>query len=239
MATNVMNLKRPSDRNFYLAAAIVFPLLVLIGYFRSYYGRVFFESPPELFGWLVHIHGFVMSAWVLYFTAQVALVRIKNIKLHIAMGFAGIGLAALAVITGIAAAYKAHIVEGRAPAGLEPHPFFIIPVGDMFLFVLFFAVAIYYRKKPAIHKSMMLMTAINFLPPALARMPVVAPELTILWAFGISALVGLIAMGWMWWKHGKFNWIFASAHLLFLTFLPARIWFSNTEVWLSFTRWLA
>jgi len=238
MATNAITLRRPSDRNLYLIAAISFPLLVLIGYFKSYYGRGLFEGVPVPTTF-AHIHGIVMSAWVIYFVAQVALVRSKNIKLHMTMGFAGIGLALLAIGTGLAAAYKANLIELRAPPGLNPHSFFLIPAGDMVLFVIFFAGAIYYRKKAQIHKSLMLMTVINFLPPALARIPVVPPELTILWAFGASAISGLAVLGWQRYKHGKFNWVFAGALGLFIFALPFRIWFSSTEAWLNFAGWLA
>lgn len=238
MATNAITLRRPSDRGLYLIAAISFPLLVLIGYFKTYYGRGLFDGVPAPTT-LAHVHGIVMSAWVIYFVAQVALVRSKNIKLHMTMGFAGIGLAVLAIVTGFAAAYYANIIELRAPPGLNPHSFFLIPAGDMVLFALFFAGAVYYRKKAAIHKGLMLMTAINFLPPALARMPVVPPELTILWAFGVSAVLGLAVLGWQRYKHGKFNWVFAGALALFIVALPFRIWFSGTEMWLNFTAWLA
>jgi hypothetical protein len=238
MAVNAITLRRPSDRSLYLVAAISFPLLVLMGYFKSYYGRGLFEGVPAPTT-LAHIHGIVMSAWVLYFVAQVWLVRSKNIKLHMTMGFAGIGLAALAVVTGMMAAYYGNLIERRAPPGLNPHSFFLIPAGDMLLFVLFFAGAIYYRKKPAIHKSLMLMTAINFLPPALARMPVVPPEFMILWAFGASALIGIAVLVYQKIVHGKIVGLFAAALGLYIFFLPFRIWFSGTETWLSFAGWLA
>ena len=161
-----------------------------------------------------------MSVWVLYFVAQVALIRSKNIKLHMTMGMAGIGLAVLAIVTGLAAAYNAQLIEGRAPGGLNPHSFFLIPVGDMLLFVIFFAGAIYYRKRPAEHKGLMLMTAINFLPPALARIPVVPPEFTILWAFGLSSLIGVSVLVYQKSKHGKINRVFAAALLMFIVALP-------------------
>jgi hypothetical protein len=238
MAVNAITLRRPSDRGLYLIAAIGFPLLVLIGYFKSYYGRGLFEGVPAPSS-LAHIHGIVMSAWVLYFVAQVALIRSKNIKLHMTTGMAGIGLAVLAIVTGLAAAYNAQLIEGRAPGGLNPHSFFLIPVGDMLLFVVFFAGAIYYRKRPAEHKGLMLMTAINFLPPALARMPVVPPEFTIFWAFGLSSLIGISVLVYQKSKHGKINRVFAAALLMFIVALPLRIWFSGTAIWLSFTGWLA
>src|SRR6266404_4668362 len=152
MAINANILRRPSDRGLFLTAAILFPLLVLVGYFKSYYFSAFFDVRPVANA-LVHVHAAVMTLWVVYFTTQIALIRSKNVKLHMTMGMAGIALAALVVVVvGLVTAYDAHLVRAAAPAGINPHGFFVIPVFDMLLFVIFFAGAIYYRKRPAEHK---------------------------------------------------------------------------------------
>ncbi len=239
MAVNadVLPRRRPSDRNFFLWAAILFPLVVLIGYFKSYYFSAFFDV-PSVANALVHAHGIVMTVWVLYFVAQVALIRTKNVKLHMTLGLFGIALAALVIVVGLATAYDAQLVRHAAPPGNDPHEFFILPVGDMFLFVVFFAAAIYYRKRPLEHKSLMLMTAINFAPAALFRIPVVSPENQLLFAFGVPGIVAIMCLIWFKLKHGKFNYIFAAATLLYLFFLPFRIYFAETSAWHGFTNWL-
>jgi hypothetical protein len=239
MAINANVLRRPSDRGLYLAAAIAFPLLVFIGYFKSYYFSAFFDV-PALANTLVHFHGIVMSVWVLYFVSQVALIRTKNVKLHMTMGMVGIALAALVVIVGLLTAYDAQIVRNAAPPGVNPQAFFILPVGDMVLFAIYFAGAIYYRKRPQEHKSLMLMTAINFMPAALFRIAFVPAEYTELFAFGIPGLIALGCMAWMRAKHGKFNYVFAAATLLyFIAFPPIRFIFTETAIWRGFTNWLA
>lgn len=96
--TRAKVLGRPSDRRLFLAAAILFPIFVLIGYFKTYYFSRFFPDARPIANNLVHLHGIVMTVWVLYFAAQIALVRTKNIKLHITMGMFGVVLAALARI---------------------------------------------------------------------------------------------------------------------------------------------
>ena len=238
MAINANLLRRPSDRSLFLAAAIIFPLLVLAGYFKSYYFSAFFTGVRPIANALVHAHGIVMSAWVIYFVVQVALIRSKNIKLHMSMGMAGIALAALVVIVGMATAYDAQLVRNSAPPGADPHEFFILPAGDMLLFVIYFAGAIYYRKRPAEHKSLMLMTAINFMPAALFR---IAPAPEMLFAFGIPLLVAIGALIWMRVKHGKFNRVFVAAILLWTIASPVtfRMMLASTPAWHSFTNWLA
>src|SRR6478672_300501 len=196
MAANAQVLRRPSDRGMFLIAAVMFPLLVVVGYARSYYFGSFFGAKP-LANTLVHAHGLVMSAWVIYFVAQVALVRSKNLKLHMTMGFAGIALAALVVVVGMVTAWDSLMIRRNSPAGMDPHSFFLIPVVDMLLFVVFFAGAIWYRKRPAEHKTLMLMTAVNFAPAAVARIPLGLPEtLMILQAFVFPFSLAVAAFIW-------------------------------------------
>lgn len=240
MAINANLLRRPSDRSLFLAAAVTFPLIVLAGYFKSYYFSSFFSEVRPVANALVHAHGVVMSAWVIYFVAQVALIRSKNVRLHMTMGMAGIALAALVVIVGLATAYDAQLVRNSAPPGADPHEFFILPVGDMLLFVVFFAAAIYYRKRPLDHKSLMLMTAINFMPAALFRIPIVPESYVMLFAFGVPTLIAVASLVWLWAKHGKFNRVFAAAIVLYIVTSPFtfRMMLANTAAWHGFTNWL-
>ena len=51
------------DRRIYTWAAIAIPLIVLAGFARSYYLKGLFAG-PALPGLLVHVHGIVMTLWV-------------------------------------------------------------------------------------------------------------------------------------------------------------------------------
>jgi hypothetical protein len=104
MAANINSLSpRLADRKLFLVTAIGFPLIVLIGYFRTYYFSQFFDVLP-IANSLVHLHGIVMSLWVVYFVVQVALIRSKKVKLHMTMGMAGVVLAAIVIVVGMATA---------------------------------------------------------------------------------------------------------------------------------------
>ena len=245
MATNVnvlraqpANRPRATDRGLFLVAAIGFPLLVLIGYFKSYYFSAFFDVRPVANA-LVHAHGVVMSLWVLYFVAQVVLIRSRNVKLHMTMGMVGIALAIIVVVVGMATAVDAQLVRGAAPPDVNPHSFFMLPVSDMTLFVIFFAGAIYFRKRPAEHKTLMLLTAISFLPAALFRIPVVPPEYAMPWAFGVPALIAVACLAWHSRKHGKVNRVFALGVSLILIAIPLRVLIMESRVWLAVVGWLA
>lgn len=239
MAANLGVLNpRLADRRLFLIAAIGFPLVVLVGYFRSYYGSVFFDV-PAVANRLVHIHGIVMTAWVLYFTAQIALIRTKDVKLHMTMGLAGIALAIVVIVVGMATAFDAQLVRGAAPPGANPHAFFLLPVSDMTLFAALFAGAVYYRKRPTEHKSLMLLTAVNFMPAALFRIPVVSPEYAYLWAFCAPAAIAVLALVWHARKHRRLNRIFALGVLVIVAAVPLRVVISESQPWLAFVGWLA
>jgi hypothetical protein len=237
MAANAHVIRRPTDKALFLTAAAAFPLLVLAGYFRSYYFRPFFDNPPFANS-LVHFHAITMSIWVLYFTVQIALVRTKNFKLHMTMGLSGIVLAAVVIVVGMITAWDTHVTRAVAPAGMHPHGFFLVPILDMLFFAAFFAGAIYYRKKPAQHKTLMLMTAINFSPAAIARLPIFPPELFVIQALGFPALLGIACFAWHTWKTRKVNWVFAIALVTFIASGPLRVWFAGTQAWLGFMAWL-
>jgi hypothetical protein len=237
MAINANALRRPSDQRLFLTAAILFPLVVLAGYFKSYYFSAFFNV-PSVANLLVHAHAVVMTLWVAYFSVQVALIRTKNVRLHMTMGLVGIVLAALVVVVGTATAYDSQLVRGSAPPGVNPHSFFVLPMLDMALFVIFFAGAIYYRKRPTEHKTLMLMTAIAFMPAALFRLPAVPPQFMIHWAFGAPMLTALACLGWHRAKHRKLNKVFAASVLLVIAAHPLRIALLSSEAWLQFTAWL-
>jgi hypothetical protein len=226
------------DRGLFLTAAIGFPLIVLIGYFKTYYFSAFFDVKP-LANALVHAHGIIMSLWVIYFTAQTVLIRSKNIRLHMTLGMAGVALATLLVVVGLATAYDAHIVRAVAPPGLNPHSFLIVPVVDMLLFIVFFSGAIYYRRRPAEHKTLMLMTAINFVGAAVARIPFLPERLLLVFVIGIPILLAIICLIWFTVKHRRLNKVFAAAVFLFIVSVPLRIIFANSSIWLNFVNWLA
>ncbi len=233
MANNPIVLRRPSDKDLFYGAAVLFPLLVLIGYFKSYYFSAFFPDARPIANSLVHLHGIVMSVWVLYFTAQIALVRTKNIKLHITMGMFGVALAAVLVIVCAATAYDSHIVRKTAPPGVEPYSFLLVPIVGLILFIVYFAGAIYYRKRPAEHKTLMLLTALNFLPPALVRIPLIGENVGFFGAFALADLLAIICLIRHTRKHRKLNKVFAFGVALLILSHPFQVFVGLSQVWID------
>ncbi len=230
---------RQFDRRLFAAIAVLFPLIVLIGFGRTYYLKFAFGAPP-LPSTLVHLHGLVMTLWVGYFIAQVWLIRSKKAKVHMKAGLVGIALAAAVIVIGFfTAVAAAKFGSQSSPPDISPLSFAIVPLVDILIFAIFFGLAVYYRKRPANHKRLMLLTVVNFLPPAIARIPLdfVASAGPLLY-FGVPAVmaIGLLINDTH--RNGKLNRVFLYGSILLIVSYPLRLMLSGTTAWLSFANWL-
>lgn len=238
MAVNESLNRRIFDRRLFAAAAILFPLIVLAGFARTYYLRGFF-SVPAIPSTLVHAHGLLMTAWVVLFGTQVWLVSSKRIRVHQRLGYTAIGLAVLIIVVGFFTAAAAAFGSASAPPDIPPLAFMIVPMTDLLMFAIFFAGAIYYRKRPAEHKRLMLLTAINFLPPAVARIPIESLQsLGPLWFFGFPVAVLLITLVLDTWRTGRLNKVFLAGSILLIISYPLRLILMGTEQWMAFAAWV-
>jgi len=181
-----------------------------------------------------------MTAWVTLFVAQVFLVRTKNIRIHQRLGMFSIALASLAVISGFFTAIAA-AKNGAAssPPGIPRLSFLTVPLVDLITFSVLFAAAIYYRKKAANHKRIMLVLAVSLLPPAIARIPIESLQaLGPLYFFGLPTLLCLVALFYDRLQNGKFNRVMVYAILFLIASYPLRIMIWGTETWLAVANWL-
>jgi len=237
MAINNAAERRAFERRFFLAIAILFPITVLIGFGPTYYLRGFFTSPP-IPNTLVHIHGLAMSAWIILFVTQVYLIRSTKIKLHQQLGIASIVLAVAIFFLGLFAGIVS-AKAGRGVEGIPPLEFMIVPFGDVIVFAFLFAAAVYYRRNGPNHKRLMLLTVLNFLPPALGRFPFgLTASFGPLWFYGVPDVLAIIFVAVDTWRNGKLNKVFLAGAIFLIASHWSRLAFSSTPTWVSFATWL-
>ncbi len=239
MAINNAAERRAFERRFFLAIAILFPITVLIGFGPTYYLIGFFNSPPVP-RLLVHVHGLLMSLWVILFVAQVFLIRTSKIKVHQRLGFAGIALGIGIIISGwLTAIAAAKYGSTASPPGIAPLEFLIVPFADVIIFGILFAAAVYYRRNAPNHKRLMVLTVLNFLPPAIARFPFGFTEsYGPLWFFGVSDALALIFVIVDTWLNKKLNKVFLAGAILLIASHWLRLAFASSSAWHSFATWL-
>ena len=231
--------RRAFDRRLYMSAAILFSIVVLIGFARTYYLKIVFDPTP-LPSLVVHLHGLLMSAWVLMFMIQVRLIAAREVRIHQRLGWGVVGLAALIIVVGFATAVRAAKYGSRStPPGIAPQAFMIVPLFDLLMFALLLGAAIYYRKRSAEHKRLMLLTAINFVPPAIARIPIAPLQaLGPLWFFGLPTVVALYCVGLDARRHGRLNRVFLVGTIALIASYFVRLALMNTSGWLVTAQWL-
>ena len=223
---------RVNDRRLYKLAAIFVPLIVLAGFARTYYLKPFFHT-PDIPGRIVHLHGIVMTSWVVLFIAQVTLVAKRRTRIHQRLGILGGVLAALVVIVGtLTALYAAAREHTPGPPALQ---FLIIPLGDMFIFAVLIGLALYYRRKLHVHKRLMLLAAINILTPAIARIPLsFITNGGPLAFFGLTDLCLLVAVGFDTIKNRRLHPVFLWGSIFLIVMQPLRLLLAGTNAWMTF-----
>ena len=230
---------RTFDRRFFAFTAIAFTLVVLAGFARTYYLKPYFGGPP-LPSLLVHAHGLLMTAWVALFATQVWLISSRQVRVHQRLGFAGVGLAVLILAAGLVTAMRAGKYGSPSmPQNIPSQAFMAIPLFDLLMFTMLFGGAVYFRKRPAAHKSLMLLTAINFLPPAIARIPIATLQnLGPLWFFGLPTVLILVCLAIDWRRRGQINPVFLAGSLLLIGSYPVRLVLMGSAAWMQFALWL-
>lgn len=225
---------RINDRRLYILAAILTPLIVFAGFARTYYLKPFFNV-PDLAGRIVHLHGIVMTAWVVLFVTQVSLVATRRTRIHMRLGILGAVLAALVVVVGVLTALYA---AARAiPTITDPPPlsFLIIPLGDMLIFSILIGLALYFRRKLDVHKRLMLLAGINLLTPAIARIPL---NFIInggpLVFFGLTDLCLLACVAFDTIKHRRLHPVFLWGSIFIIAMQPLRLLLAGTDAWINF-----
>jgi hypothetical protein len=143
-------------RRFYVGMGIVAILVVLIGFSDSITGGV---TGRRSLTPLVHIHAAIFLSWLILFVVQSSLVSAGRTALHRRLGTASVvlGVAMLWVgfETAVAGARRGY------PGNGDPLGFMIHPLGDLLSFAILFGAGFWYRRRPEVHKRLMLLATVG------------------------------------------------------------------------------
>jgi hypothetical protein len=233
-ATAVRTKKR--TRRFYVGMALAMLITVFIGFSRSYYLKPWYGT-PELSS-LVHLHGLILTAWVVFFLLQTTLVASGRTYLHRRMGIAGAVLAALVVIIGMTVAIT-RVRTGASPIpGVPPLAFLAIPFFDMVVFAMLVSTAIYLRRRLEAHKRLMTLAMITLLaaPIARIRFSFLPPGPPTFFALADLFIVAILAYDLI--TRRKVHPATIWGGLLIVASQPLRLMIAGTPAWTAFASWL-
>ena len=164
-------------RLFYAGAAVLLLFLMFLGFQQFYlHGRAFPNRPltPAIRTLLI-THGIALSLWVLLLLVQPVLVVTRRYRVHMAVGTFGAVLAICIVVLGLNLSIDwARLDPARmAPWSMTAKQFMAVPFISMPIFGGFVATGILNRRRPDIHRPMMLLATLTVISAATDRTPAI------------------------------------------------------------------
>jgi hypothetical protein len=224
-----------SDRLFYLVAAGMM-LIFTAGGFRRFYlhGRAPWGEMTNQILPLVVAHGLAMTGWVLTFLLQSILIVTGRRKLHLVIGPLGGVLAAAIVILGTTVAAFSVRFSPQVYSDLGgPKPFLAMMFVQMFSFGTFVGIGLVYRRKPEIHRPMMLLATIVIQSGAFGRFPYIEKLSAFppLYVWGPVLLFGALLFLLQWGMNRTFNrwYLMGYSGMVMASFLSVAV--GHTALW--------
>jgi len=234
-------------RLLYAAAAAVLFVITLLGFQQFYlHGRAYpgHELPPPV-KLLIIAHGLAMTGWVVLFLVQTFLIVGGNRRVHMALGRIGAFLAVGMVLLGLRLPIETTRFEPDVTLwGLDRRHFMAIPMLSILLFGAFVAVGIWHRRRPEVHRPMMLMAALSIIGAASDRVT----GLPGLWAASVwgglfgpffsAVVIGAVVFIAKWALTRSFDRWYATGHLAMVAVFAFTMKLAFSRPWDQFTAFL-
>jgi len=192
--------------SFFLTIGLIGILAILIGFAKPFILPVSsgnFKAPL-----IIYVHGAFAFSWVLLFTTQSALIKLKNYKMHKTLGLVGFLIALGVAITIIPVGLYAVEKELKQGLGDTAISGIIGNCTSSIMFIALVSAGIFYKKRPQLHKRLLLLSTIVLLWPAWFRFRHYFPsvERPDIW-FAVVLADSLIIISWIWdkMKNGKIH----------------------------------
>ncbi|MDQ6761468.1 MAG: hypothetical protein M3015_02440 [Bacteroidota bacterium] len=135
-------------------------LFLVIAFFRTYFGLFPGFKNITL---SIHFHVAMVLLWFAMLIVQPLLISKKLLSIHRLIGKASYILVPLLIFSFV-------LMTRNEQVRLKNLPVFVVNIFDVSIFILFYTLAIIYKRKTAWHSRFMVLTVIPFLSPSAARL---------------------------------------------------------------------
>lgn len=232
-ASTTQQFKTFLGRYFYLCMSLVFAALVIVGFGRTVNANLLHANPPRPL--LLWIHGAAFSTWVVFFIAQSALVRTRNVSVHRLLGWFGASLAAMMVVLGLAIAVVMTRFDTVVLQQKGVDAFLSIPIVDMISFGTCIALAIHWRKKPEYHRRLVFIASCQLMDAAIGRFDFMFNHALFFPAVDCLIVLGMVR-DWMVDNRVHKVYVYALPSLIVLQGLATYTWRVNPTWWQGITQ---
>ena len=231
------------NRRFYTWFAVCAFLIIFAGFAHSYYLRLVFETKGLPL--LLHLHGFLFTAWFVLFFVQVRLVARHRVDLHRKLGVVGAFLAPLCACVAIRVSFNAGrrfvLAHPNSLTNLRARPA-AMDFGTSLMFLVLVAIALYLRRRPEIHKRVMVLACCSIFLPAIGRIPFLFGSVFDTVGFwGLVAITEIPPLAFILYdtvKHRRLHPAFGWGGAVLLVSCPAFMLVGASDSWLKFLSWL-
>ena len=182
-------MQAPAARNpFYVGVALLVTAIAFVGFWPTYFGPLFAGTVDKLP--VIHVHAAIYVGWLAIFIAQATFAATRRMDLHVRLGNIGIGYGVLVIVMGVTVAISMFAVRVQAGNFEEAQERLVAPLADMVFFAPLFAAAIRFRRKPEIHKRLMIVATTLLLIAAVGRMTFLGRPWPLLLVWSSPLLIG-------------------------------------------------
>jgi len=225
---------RLGEHRFFFGMSIAILAVASLGFLRTYLLVPRLGLPEGELGFtpLVHLHAVMSFGWCVLFVVQSGLVITGRTKAHLKLGWMGLVLYALLVVSGPFVAIRSAARHGATPDELA---FLAVSLGNILAYTLLFGAAIHFRKRPDVHKRLMLLGMVAMLTAPFGRLMDLP--------YHLNHVVGpgLVVVALAGWDHRSLRGLhpvtrYGGPAILFWELLPNA--YMTREWWLSTARWM-
>ena len=236
---------RSDSRRFHLWMAGIFVLIAFGGFTPTYWAKVAggaFHAPP-----IVHVHGFLLFTWTLFYFAQTAWIASGRTATHRAWGLAGISLFSVLICSIIATRITMLRLEDAQGLGDASRRFSAVVFVALPLMIGLFVAAIANVRRPETHKRLMYVLMASMMTPAIARVfltflaPAGAadgppPPFVAIPPGLVATMLIVVAIVYDWRTRGRPHKAYIYGGLLVVIQIFLVVPIANTQTWMTIAR---
>lgn len=233
-----MSVDRSITQRSHLYFALFF-LLMLAAFWRTYFTRLFDQESFRM-----HLHGMTLLTWCTLLVLQPYLIRTRRTLWHRRLGKLSYGVVPLLMFTTYdLLRYRMHKQGAVDPAAVA------LVINALVAFLLFYALAIYFRKEMPLHARFMVCTVfpmftpvtdriINiYFPSTLSSFPTLMGYPNVpLFGFVLADLILIGLSVWDWRAHRRL--VFPFALIVLLLYHASFNFLYAYPFWQNFSNWL-
>jgi|SRR6185369_3114258 len=238
MAANVTVLRKKS--RYFLLASCLALVAVITGFWTTFILPSFkgeFSAPA-----VIYVHGGFLFLWTLVLLFQSSMIQAKKVRVHLTFGYIALAIAAGVVISTVAVGVYTMKRDLAAGVGQIAVSSLVGTFTAPIIFAIFVSLAVKYRRRPEIHKRLMLLAMIAIIWPAFFRFRHYFPSVPnpeIYFGVFLPDLMIVISMIWDKIHNGRVHPVFLVAGSALIAENVAEVILFDTSAWQAVANWLA